>query len=578
VVLPAFSKADSAVTSASAAPRISFTFDDGITSAYTQAAPILAKYNLSGTAYIITNCVGMTTTPNTCPANTANPYMTWQQIQALQSTYGWEIGSHTVDHQCLASNAKIDPGDCQTNTLTLAQVDAELANSKSALAAHGITATDFSPPYGDYNNAVLAEIAKYYGSMRNFANVNNNANVWPYSDYYLEDVTVQEGTNTVASIKAQIDNAISRNQWLILTFHDIETTPSKNADDYQYGSSELDQIAAYVASKQSAGSIKNVHINQGLVTSTTNLVANSSFNSGIASGWTTDTASIVADAGNHGSYPDPTNAVKLTSSTTAGHLFSPKVAVDPGTTYMFKSFLNVQSITSGEVGFYIDEYDANGNWISGQWKTAEKSSFVENMNFTYKPSSVTVSKAALQVYITANSGITAYLDNVQWFPLVMTSKVSLMPNGGFDAGLTNGWTTDDTTNITADSANHGSPSDPTNAVSLVSNATTGKNGHLFSPRITVSPTNTYTVSSWLNLMQINNTSGGEVGFYIDEYDANGNWISGQYKTGVHTTGTGTVGFTYTPSSSSVQQASLQVIVVGNSGIQAYLDDVIWSQN
>ena len=139
--------------------KVSFTFDDGLASAYTQAAPTLAKYGLTGTNYVITNCVGMTTTPNTCRADTNRPYMSWAQVQALQNTYGWEIGSHTVDHKCLASNAKQDPGDCQASTLTTAQVDTELANSKSALASHGIAATDFAPPYGDYNTSVMAEIA-----------------------------------------------------------------------------------------------------------------------------------------------------------------------------------------------------------------------------------------------------------------------------------------------------------------------------------------------------------------------------------------------------------------------------------
>src|SRR6185503_8052409 len=128
-------------------------FDDGLQSTFTNAQPILAQAGLTGTDYVITGCVGMTTVPNTCRANTDRAYMTWAQIQALQNTNGWEIGSHSVDHQCLASSAAQDPSDCQKSTLTTAQVDAELANSKSALAAQGINATDFSPPYGDFNNS-----------------------------------------------------------------------------------------------------------------------------------------------------------------------------------------------------------------------------------------------------------------------------------------------------------------------------------------------------------------------------------------------------------------------------------------
>jgi peptidoglycan/xylan/chitin deacetylase (PgdA/CDA1 family) len=132
--------------------KVSFTFDDGLASAYTNVAPIMAKYGFKATDYVITGCAGMTTIPNTCHANTDASYMTWAQVQALQNTYGWEIASHTVSHPYLAT---FDATDGQPNKLTAAQVTTELTNSKSALASHGINATDFSSPYGDYNQAVL---------------------------------------------------------------------------------------------------------------------------------------------------------------------------------------------------------------------------------------------------------------------------------------------------------------------------------------------------------------------------------------------------------------------------------------
>ena len=45
----------------------------------------------------------------------------------------------------------------------------------------------------------------------------------------------------------------------------------------------------------------------------------------------------------------------------------------PATTYLFKAFLNVAAITTGYVGFYVDEYNAAGAWISGQtYKDGER--------------------------------------------------------------------------------------------------------------------------------------------------------------------------------------------------------------
>ncbi len=574
---PTFAQAASLTTlPAAAKAKISFTFDDGLTTAYTNAEPTLAKYGLSGTDYVITGCVGMTKSPNTCRANTDTTYMTWAQIQALQNTYGWEIGSHTVDHDCLASSAVQDPDDCQTNTLTQAQVDTELSASQATLAAEGIKATDFAPPYGDYNNMVLAQIAKYYATMRGFKD--SNQNIWPYDDYLLNDVVVLQVTDTPAMIEADINQAITNNDWIVLTFHNIETTPSSNPDDYEYGTAELAQIAAYVQQKQAAGLISNVHVNQGITTSSTNMLPNGNFSAGIADGWTTDDpANITFDTANNGSYPNPTDSIKLVANTSGkySHLFSPMVAVNSSTEYLLKNFLNVQNITSGEVAYYVDEYNASGQWISGQYLKQETSSFVEDMNFAYTPSSPNVTQARLQI-IVGGTGLTAYVANSQWFSVQtsLPTATNLMPNSTFTAGIADGWTTDSPANITADGAGNGSPSNPVNSVKLVAN-TTAANNHLFSPKIAVTSIKSYSISSWLNVKSLNS---GVVAFYIDEYNASGQWISGQYKLDTHSLGAQTLGFNYTPSSSSVATASLQVIVVGNSGITAYLDNVDWYQN
>jgi peptidoglycan/xylan/chitin deacetylase (PgdA/CDA1 family) len=412
--------ANAAVDNPAPQPLVSFTFDDGMDSALTQAAPTLQKYGLTGTSYVITNCVGMTTVPNTCRAGTDVPYMTWAQITQLQNTYGWEIGSHTVDHQCLVSIGN----DCQATKLTPAQVDAELANSKAALAAQGFNATAFAPPYGDYDMSTVAQVAKYYTSMRGFADVGNNA--WPLGDLLLHNTPAQEVTTTVATLKAKVDEAITNKTWAVFTFHNITPTPSQVPDDYQYGTAELDQLAAYVQSKVQAGQIKNVNVSKGLVTGTPNMMPNPTFNNGLGDGWRTDApTTITADAANNGSHPDFANSVKLVSGTTASHLFSPNVPVLPTTTYVYKAFLNVAAITTGEVGFYVDEYNAAGNWISGQFKKRENTRWVESMNFTYTPTSSSVSSASLQIALTAGTGITAYVDNVQM--LALTAGTTPVP-------------------------------------------------------------------------------------------------------------------------------------------------------
>lgn len=739
-----------AVTNPTPAAKVSFTFDDGALSAYTQAAPTLKKYGLSGTNYVTTSCVGMTQVPNTCRADNDIPYMTWAQIKELQDSYGWEIGSHTATHPYLASS---DADDGQPNVLTPAQVSNELTTSKAALAAQGINATAFASPYGDYSNATVAQIAKHYSTHRGFA---DNRNIdWPNNEYLLTNMPVQAGVS-VTAVKTRIDEAIANKQWVVLTFHDIRVKASNNPDDYQYNTADLDAIAAYVKSKQDAGQLKSINISQGPTYGTTsdNILPNSSFDTGIADGWTTDnTAAVTVDTANNGSYPSATNAIKFSPSAAPARLYSPKVTVNSNTTYLLKNYLNVTQVTAGQVEFYIDEYDINGNWISGQYKKAENSAYVENLNFTYKPTSLTVSRASLQVTATANSGITAYLDNVQWLPLdsaiapeptptpnpttpptaktltfntaadatirknsansnygrsqtieidnspVMNgllkftvsgtggltvkgaklrlyvenassnggafygtttntwsestvtwnnapvasatpfatlgpvkdgqwveidasslikgdgtysiritssstdgvdyrtkeassnkpqlllsaeqasttptpapapAPANLIANGTFDAGISQGWTTDDAASLTADATSQGSPNNAVNSIKLT--APTTKNAHLFSPKVSVESTKSYTLTSYVRLSAL---SSSELGFYIDEYDAAGNWISGQYKFGVNTASTGHVNFTYQPSSAAVASASLQVIVPVNSGLIGYFDDVRW---
>lgn len=558
--------ANAAVENPAPSALVSFTFDDGFLSSLTQAAPTLQKHGLTGTNYVPTDCVGMTTVPNTCRANPGVPYMTWDEILELQNTYGWEIGSHTATHRCLASAGN----GCQDNKLTAAEIDAELGDSKAALAAHGIDATAFAPPYGDYDQTVMATAAKYYSSMRGFADTGEN--YWPHSDYLLQNVPVQEGITPVDTLKAKVDEAIANNTWVVFTFHEIAVNPSQDPSAYEYGTAELDELAAYVQTKVAAGQIENVNVSKGLVSGTPNKMPNASFNAGIGEGWRTDApASVTADAGGNGSYPDPTRSVKLISSAASSHLFSPQVAVTPGTNYLYKTFLNVSSLASGEVAFYIDEFNAAGTWLSGQYKMQENSRWVEELNFTYTPSSTNVTRAGLQV-ITAGTGITAYLDNVELLALGAETPppppANLVANGTFDAGIGGGWRTDAATAIVADDAGNGAPANPVNSVKLQGAAA---NGHLFSPLVDVAPGD-YIISAHLD---IRDRTDGEVGWYIDEYDADGNWLSGQWKLASSEVGVADVDLTYTPSSADVAKASLQVYVTGDSRLLAYVDDVRW---
>jgi hypothetical protein len=284
--------------------------------------------------------------------------------------------------------------------------------SKQILASHGITATSFASPFGDYNNASLAAIAKQYESHRGFHDTGHNP--WPYDEYLLNVRQVQGGV-TIEQVKQYIDETIAAKKWLVLVFHDIKENPNPDPEEYEYSPEGLAAIAAYVKQKELAVTT----VSQGFIKSNVNLLPNSSFNEGLGGGWRSDTPDRVKpDAESNGSYPDPKHSLVLTAGNTSTHLYSPVLEVDAKKTYMIKSFLRVVTIVTGELGYYIDEYNADQKWVSGQWKKAEKNAFVENINIPYKPSSPEVKHARLQVYITPGSGVKAYVDNFQWFPLM----------------------------------------------------------------------------------------------------------------------------------------------------------------
>lgn len=418
--------------------KVSFTFDDGLTSADTEAASTLATYGYTGTDYIITGCVGMSQVPNTCAADEDNSYMTWAQIADLANTYHWEIGSHTVDHPLTA--AADNPG------LTDLELDNEMSVSQEVLNANGYAATDFASPYGDYDNRSLAVIAKYYNSHRAFQDLSYTStdgtttatatagtdtfpyytpyNSYPYNPLLLTVMDVQ-GNVSVGSVESAIDQAMANKQWLVLVFHEIKASGASTVeDDYQYNAADLGSIAAYVKSKADPV----VSVNDGLPTGT-NLLANSSFNDGIADGWTTDyAAGITADQqttayAGHGAYDGTTTgalnsiAMNTAGTTTQSHLFSPQVAVTAGDTYTLENFVNVTSATGG-VNYYVDSYNSAGTYITTQkavGPVGEAASTnnvqVGYVNFTYTPAAGT---AFARVYADIAPSTTGYLDNMKF--------------------------------------------------------------------------------------------------------------------------------------------------------------------
>ncbi|HYP40344.1 MAG TPA: polysaccharide deacetylase family protein [Chloroflexia bacterium] len=127
-------------------PRaIAITFDDGFENVASVAAPIMARYGLRGTVYVISGMVGRITQWTDGEVELPPmPLLTWAQIKTLQAG-GFEIGAHSVTHGFLTRCLQAD-------------LRRELRESKATLEGElGTQVTAFAYPQGDYDRRVVAE-------------------------------------------------------------------------------------------------------------------------------------------------------------------------------------------------------------------------------------------------------------------------------------------------------------------------------------------------------------------------------------------------------------------------------------
>lgn len=109
------------------------TFDDGSVTMYTRIFPLLKKYHMHATSFIITGFVD----------NNQGGILNWEQIKEMKKSGLVDFGSHTVDHPDLG-------------TLSSEKQREELANSKADLDKNLGQNTDLiCYPAGGYNSETL---------------------------------------------------------------------------------------------------------------------------------------------------------------------------------------------------------------------------------------------------------------------------------------------------------------------------------------------------------------------------------------------------------------------------------------
>ncbi|MDB5181504.1 MAG: putative xylanase/chitin deacetylase [Candidatus Saccharibacteria bacterium] len=188
-------------------PLISVTFDDGYETTYTKAMPLLQKYGIRTTQYVLSGTADDPT------------YVSWGQIKRMQEA-GHEIACHTVNHADL-------------RTLDDEDLDIQVRTCKEELSKRFGPVYNFASPYGSQDKRTLAVIGKYFKSQRNTngdptngvsaVDVNLRANFDPIN---IIGVTVRQDT-TVEQLRQLVAYTKANNAWLVLTYHQADDHNSK---------------------------------------------------------------------------------------------------------------------------------------------------------------------------------------------------------------------------------------------------------------------------------------------------------------------------------------------------------------
>ena len=163
------------------------TFDDGYADNLTVALPILQRYGMKATIFVVAGEVGQ-------PG-----YLTWEQLKMWRAA-GGEIGSHTFNHKLLVN---LGPEECRR----------ELALSKSLLErGAGVPVSFLAYPFGGVDFGVVAAMKEtgYRGGCSGVSGV-NPAGANPYT---LRRVNVPRPRLGLLEFKLRLLKAWAAGQYL----------------------------------------------------------------------------------------------------------------------------------------------------------------------------------------------------------------------------------------------------------------------------------------------------------------------------------------------------------------------------
>lgn len=206
--------------------KLMIEFDDGDLNTFTNAYPIMGQNNQTGVTYVVTSWVGADTT-----------HMDLSNLRSLQSA-GWDISSHTVDHEDLRS----------LNSTGLAfELNGSydwLVNNKFRKSAGFI-----AYPYGYFNDNTIESVKKRYifGRSTKPESAEQHLSFADDAARYIQRVIGVYNGSSVQSIKDDINDTINAKLFGIIYFHQI--VDSNPSSEYEYLKTDFQSISNYIKSR-----------------------------------------------------------------------------------------------------------------------------------------------------------------------------------------------------------------------------------------------------------------------------------------------------------------------------------------
>jgi hypothetical protein len=212
---------------------IALTFDDGYKCWTSIVMPVLARYNLTATAFI------------NDPEHLED--FTWVDAQALHKA-GWEIGWHTVNHLNLG-------------TASRSEIINDFEISKVLFQQHGLPEpVSMAYPWGKHHRDSMEIVSNYFSGARTTQVSVNSPSSVQEQPAHIAGINLTRG---VSFFKEMVGKNVRQDALVVFVIHTVGQA-AKWQDEPGMIVEEFEDFAKFLYREEQAGRIKVVTFREGI--------------------------------------------------------------------------------------------------------------------------------------------------------------------------------------------------------------------------------------------------------------------------------------------------------------------------